>query len=87
MYNWTTAQVKERAKNSFRTFGYWIPFLIMLILSFVPFYSDSSDSFVSLLFFIFTVGFCHIWLCLLRNIFSGRPFRNGRNRRLRHGRF
>lgn len=50
MYNWTTAQVKERAKNSFRTFGYWIPFLIMLILSFIPFYSDSSDSFVSLLF-------------------------------------
>ena len=50
MYNWTTAQVKERAKNSFRTFGYWIPFLIMLILSFIPFYSDSSGSFVSLLF-------------------------------------
>lgn len=53
MYNWTTAQVKERAKNSFRTFGYWIPFLIMLILSFIPFYSDSSYSFVSLLFSFF----------------------------------
>ena len=54
MYNWTTAQVKERAKNSFRTFGYWIPFLIMLILSFIPFYSDSSGSFVSLLFHFYS---------------------------------
>lgn len=33
MYGWTTAQIKERAKNSFRSFGYWNAFLVTLVIS------------------------------------------------------
>lgn len=35
MYNWTTAQVKEHAKNALRTFGYWRAFIVTLIIMFL----------------------------------------------------
>ena len=34
MYTWTTAQVKECAKNALRSFGYWRAFLVTLIIAF-----------------------------------------------------
>lgn len=34
MYTWTTAQVKESAKNALRSFGYWRAFLVTLIVAF-----------------------------------------------------
>lgn len=35
MYNWTTAQVKERAKSALRTFGYWRAFIVTFIIIFL----------------------------------------------------
>ncbi|MBR3611595.1 MAG: DUF975 family protein [Oscillospiraceae bacterium] len=32
---WTRARIKQEAKNSFKRFGYWMPFLISLITVFV----------------------------------------------------
>ena len=43
MYGWTTAQIKERAKNSFRSFGYWMPVLVMFILSLLPLANLQDD--------------------------------------------
>ena len=43
MYGWTTAQIKERAKNSFRSFGYWMPVLVMFILSLLPLANIQDD--------------------------------------------
>ena len=43
MYGWTTAQVKERAKTAFRNFGYWMPVLVMFILSLLPLANIQDD--------------------------------------------
>lgn len=43
MYNWTTAQVKQRAKNSFSSFGYWMPVLVMFIISLIPICGIEDD--------------------------------------------
>ena len=43
MYGWTTAQVKERAKTAFRNFGYWMPVLVMFILSLLPLANIQND--------------------------------------------
>ena len=54
MYNWTTAQVKESAKNAFRSFGYWMPVLFMFIVSLIPLCGIEDD--VSALFYVLAEG-------------------------------
>lgn len=44
MYNWTTAQVKESAKNALRSFGYWRAFLVTLIVAFATGGSSGGSS-------------------------------------------
>lgn len=44
MYSWTTAQVKESAKNALRSFGYWRAFLVTLIVAFATGGSSGGSS-------------------------------------------
>lgn len=43
MYKWTTAQVKQSAKASFRSFGYWKAFLTTLIFLIIPVCASEGD--------------------------------------------
>ena len=47
MYSWTTAQVKESAKNALRSFGYWRAFLVTLIIAFATGGSSGGSSAVT----------------------------------------
>ena len=63
MYNWTTAQVKERAKSSFRSFGYWMPVLVVFILSLIPLCGIEDD--ISSLFMTLAYGVFFLILSII----------------------
>lgn len=94
MYNWTTAQVKERAKNALRTFGYWRAFIVTLIITLLVGGSSGGSSAASgstaeggvssldpsVLYAVFAVFFVIVLASLAFSIFISAPLSVGQNR-------